>query len=388
MRFTVVTLALAASLAFSLQSSLMGQVPTPPPASPTLWSFLGIPQAHQKIHAQMFNVHGKHPKLEAKPAMLLLADPRNLESPIESIKAAAEIKQAEDLKPQKIKAIKYLASIGCGCYDKDKKITKALIASMTDCTEDVRLEAIKAIEEAASGECCANCSQRNCCGEDVSKMLAQIAYGRDENGCDFEPSERVREAAERALGVCCPNIGPPIYVEELPVEGTLEAPPAIEGIDSRDGGLPGRPSVRPEVPPAPPAGDAARVPGRFVPREVSPPSVRIEEGQPSLHRTAELNSTTTNVVVRPASRLPADTHRSVAILVDREQNIAKVQFRNNDRPMHGELLNVWHPTDFGSQLVGKLQVYAVNGQTALVRPLNDLDLAALTPGTVVVRVAN
>jgi len=49
-----------------------------------------------------------------------------LKSKNELIKRAAEIKQLEDMKPQKIKAAQYLASIGCGCYNKDKSITKAL----------------------------------------------------------------------------------------------------------------------------------------------------------------------------------------------------------------------------------------------------------------------
>ena len=111
MRLPISTMVLLTTFAVSSQTQLSAQVPTPPPASPTIWSFLGIPQACEKVNAQLLNRHGKHPGLEAKPAILLLADPRNLESPIEPIKAAAEIKQAEDLKPQKIKAIKYLASI-------------------------------------------------------------------------------------------------------------------------------------------------------------------------------------------------------------------------------------------------------------------------------------
>jgi hypothetical protein len=195
---------------------------------------LGIPQGLNKAHTQFFNRHGNTPRLEKKPPLLNLADPSNLESEIPAIKAAAEIKQAEDLKPQKIKAIKYLASIGCGCYDKDEKITKALIAAMEDCTEEVRVEAVKAVMEAASGECCVYCSQKNCCNEKVVEQLYKTAYEMDDEGCYLEPSERVRQAAAEALQVCCWAAGgPPDLAPEPLLEGTdepdmLEAPPDDE----------------------------------------------------------------------------------------------------------------------------------------------------------------
>ena len=89
----------------------------PPPAVPfTLWNFLGIPQGFNKIRDATTNRRGNFPGLERKPPMKALADPKNLESPVSAIKKAAEIKTEEDLAPQKIKAIKYLATVGCGCY--------------------------------------------------------------------------------------------------------------------------------------------------------------------------------------------------------------------------------------------------------------------------------
>lgn len=190
-----------------------------PPAPPTLWSFLGIPAA-SKIHAQLFNRHGNLPFLEMKPPLKAIADPANLKSDVPAIKAAAEIKQAEDLKKQKIKAIKYLSKIGCGCYDKDEKVTKALMAAMEDCTEEVRLEAVKAIADAGAGEMCAQCKQRSCCNQKIVDLLAKIAYERDEDGCCFERSERVRQAAARALKICCAGQGgPPAEPEPRAPEG-------------------------------------------------------------------------------------------------------------------------------------------------------------------------
>src|SRR5687767_12439154 len=91
-----------------LASDLEAQVPPPPPPSPTIWSFLGIPQGMYKIHGHLVNRRGNLPKLEKKPPLKALADVANLKSEVPAIKAAAEIKQAEDLKPQKVKAIKYL----------------------------------------------------------------------------------------------------------------------------------------------------------------------------------------------------------------------------------------------------------------------------------------
>jgi hypothetical protein len=367
MKLPAFTLVFIIVVAVSLQAQVQAQVPTPPAAPPTLWGFLGIPQGIQRANAQVFNRRGNRPGLESKPQLLHLADPKNLESPVEAIKAAAEVKQAEDLKPQKIKAIKYLASVGCGCYDKDKKITKALIAAMSDCTEDVRLEAIKAIEEAASGECCANCSEKNCCSKEVSEMLAQIAYERDDTGCFVEPSERVREAAISALHVCCPNVGAPVYREELPVEGTLEAPP-IEGLETPQPADGGNASGNQEA--------SAR-------RALSPSAEDSVRWQTSSRRTdRQLNSTPTNVQMQQASRSSAEAQQSIAMVVDAQQNIARVSFRD---PIQGEHLNVWTATDYGYRFTGSLEVFAVHGQTALVRPIGDLELARLSPGTLVAR---
>jgi hypothetical protein len=73
------------------------------------------------------------------------------------------------------------------------------------------------------------------------------------------------------------------------------------------------------------------------------------------------------------------------MLIDPEQNIGKVRFRGNEHPIQGERLKVWSSTDYGYRLAGRLEVFAVYNQTALVRPLGNLELATLSPGTLVVR---
>lgn len=187
------------------------------PAAPaTLWSFLGIPQGVKKVQGALTNRRGNLPRLEPKDAIKALNDPRNLFSDNKAIKKAAELKIQEDLKPQKIKALKYLTSIGCGCYDKGGEVTAALIAAAEDCTEDVRLTVMQEIKAAAANKCCNNCGQVCCCSEKMLKKLAEVAYERDDEGCYKEPSARVRQAAAEALRTCVPNSEPPCIAPEEP----------------------------------------------------------------------------------------------------------------------------------------------------------------------------
>ncbi len=209
---------------FSSVSTTLGQGPAgaaapvavAPASTPTLWSFLGIPQGVKKVQGALTNRKGNHPKTEPKNALKALNDPANLIAENKAIKKAAEVKVAEDLKPQKIKAIKYLTSIGCGCYDKGEEVTNALIASAEDCTEEVRLATMQAIQGAAANKCCGNCGQVCCCNEKMLKKLAEVAYERDSTGCYKEPSKRVRDAAAAALRTCCPNGEPPCIGPEEP----------------------------------------------------------------------------------------------------------------------------------------------------------------------------
>ena len=189
--------------------------PVAPPT--TLWRFMGVPQGFQKVRDVVTNRRGNRPGLERRDPIKRIADPANLESDNPAIKAAAEIKKAEDMKAQKIKAIKYLASIGCGCYDQDGKITEALLAATDDCTPDVREAAIEAIEDAAGNQCCKKCGSTSCCSEEIAKRLSAMAYERGDDGCPIEANAEIREAAARALKKCCPG-GPPTgpILEEAP----------------------------------------------------------------------------------------------------------------------------------------------------------------------------
>lgn len=218
--------------------------PTAASVPPTLWSFLGLKQTadkykkhltvHKEKKAEKQALQGGHaclkrlfgplcpcgcPKceiLKKKPPLAPLADPANLESPNPAIKAAAEIKAEEELAPQKIKAIRYLSTIGCRCYP---QVKPALLAALDDCTEEVRYEAALAFCRSA-GNPCTVCNSSTCCDPDVRKKLADLASGMDDQDCWKEPSPRVRSAAAGALNAC-EMIAP---AESLPEEEPRELP--------------------------------------------------------------------------------------------------------------------------------------------------------------------
>jgi hypothetical protein len=170
----------------------------------TVWHALGIPQVWSRTRDATLNRFGNFPGLEKKPPLKKLADPSNLESDNPLLKTAAEIKVQEDLAPQKKKALKYLAKMGCGCYP---GVAEAFLEGLRDCTEEVRLTAAESLQEAA-GDGCARCNQDSCCSKEILEELARIAFERDDQGCWLEPSEAVRDAARAALEACCPHTIP------------------------------------------------------------------------------------------------------------------------------------------------------------------------------------
>jgi hypothetical protein len=274
-----------------------------------------------KLHANMFNRRGNFPKLEKKPPLLKIADPQNLKSDVPAIKAAAEIKQAEDLAPQKIKAIKYLAQIGCGCYDKDEKITKALLAAMEDCTEAVRVEAVRAISLAAAGEMCSQCKQKSCCNEKIAEQLYKIAYELDDLGCPLEPSERVREAAIEALNICCPNRLPvsPTPVEQ-PVEG-VTVPQPVEGTQPGATAPPPPPDSANRWPPALSDPNSSLPEGQAqAPSAGSPAAVAVET-----RVTNEREAPEREAQQRQAADLAWEQERKLQELLDAERQAAERQ---------------------------------------------------------------
>ncbi len=147
------------------------------------------------------NRDGDHPEWERKDALKRIADPDNLapEKP-EVIKAAAKIKTDQDLKEQKLKAIKYLATVCCNCDGYAEDVKEGLFAALSDCDADVRYEAAVAFCKCA-GDPCHTCTS-SCCDPDIMAKLDEMANKHDDKGCPLEPSPRVRAAARLALDRC------------------------------------------------------------------------------------------------------------------------------------------------------------------------------------------
>ena len=210
--------------------------PAAPAAAPvTLWNWLGIPQGCHKIEDALINPLGKHPKLERKPALKKIADPANLDSPNPAIKAAAKAKADADLAPQKIKAIRYLATVCCGCAKNKDDVKEALLTALDDCTEDVRYEAALALC-GCSGNVCTTCNSGSCCDAKIMNKLQKVSEGQDAQGCWLEPSARVRAAAANALNACRRIRGPEAAPEKPKPLGEVPGEaPAKEKSPSKTG---------------------------------------------------------------------------------------------------------------------------------------------------------
>jgi hypothetical protein len=236
-------------------TSIGAEAPVPPVTGNTLWHWLGIPQGYNKVRDARVNKNGNRPENERQLPLKRIADPANLESENPAIKAAAKIKAEEDLAPQKIKAIKYLGTVGCGCYP---GVRESLLAALDDCTEEVRYEAALALCQVA-GNPCKNCDKSGCCNAEVMNKLNDVATGQDAKGCWKESSSRVRAAACNALNACrlknptTPMQPIPDGGKELPVEGTE---PGSKELPSE----PGSNGRTPTPAPLPPSGNQRYAP--------------------------------------------------------------------------------------------------------------------------------
>lgn len=226
MRYTRMLIAVSVVLGVAMPGSVGAQAPAPAPApapeQPTIWSFLGIPQAKKKCKDKHANKDGCSPQEERTDPVKRIADPENLQSPSKAVQLAAKIKQDQDAIPQKIKALKYLGSIGCGCYP---GVKEALVDALTDCSEIIRYHAAIALCQAA-GNPCKRCENAGCCNALVMNKLQDMAYGTDDKGCPKEPSPEVRAAAAAALASCkkMHPAGPPPGPSPTPAPGPGPTP--------------------------------------------------------------------------------------------------------------------------------------------------------------------
>src|SRR6185312_11617642 len=112
------------------------------------------------------------PGLASGLPMSNLTNPAAANSSNPAVAAAAGAKADENAAPQKVAALRYLGTLGCGgCYP---DIEKALLAGLDDCTEVVRFEAAAALGETSRNQC-RYCTSNRCCSPNVRKKLVKIA---------------------------------------------------------------------------------------------------------------------------------------------------------------------------------------------------------------------
>lgn len=317
------------------------------------------------------NASGLQPGKERLPPLKRIADPANLESKNPAIKAAAEIKEQEDLKCQKVKALRYLASVGCGCYNEDGKITEALLAAMSDCTEDVRLATVEVIEFAASTGRCQQCNGKKCCDEEVVKKLAQMVYELDDKGCPIEPSARVRAAACKAMYACCPNYSRPMIITPPVEPEKVEPGEAVEGA--------GTPTE--SVEPAPLPVPQSEFPAPPVTPDV-PNSARLPVGEP---KTRMLSNTSRGEVEGVAHVVSANRPQGRVVEVLGPQEAVVIQFTEQGTQGYSHFL-VYHRHTMGRISAScDLQVVSIDGYKVTARPTNgSVSMSKIAVGDLVV----
>ena len=203
----------------------------------TLWQFLGVTGGVHLLGGIIERIRNRlgsiFPGLESTPPLVAITDPSMAASSNPAEAAAAGAKADEDAAPQKIKAIRYLATLGCaGCYP---GIEDALLESLDDCTEAVRYEAAKALRE-LSGKPCALCKTKSCCSPKVLKKLDEVV-NKMEKGCYKESSARVRREARLAMQGCGGTPPAPTTTpQEGPSEGPAGAPKSLTAANGNNGG--------------------------------------------------------------------------------------------------------------------------------------------------------
>ncbi|HQU43806.1 MAG TPA: hypothetical protein PK867_13400, partial [Pirellulales bacterium] len=344
-------------------SAAPGALPGASPA--TLWKFMGIPQGLRKMQGATRNRNGNRPGREPTPPLKAIADPANLDpgnGP--AINKAAEIKQKEDLAPQKIKALKYLATIGCGCYPGVEDALAKSLKFGDECTEEVRYEAALAIQEAAESNC-AKCGKSCCCTAEMMQLLNDVATGRDADGCFLEPSPRVREAACQALLACRRRV--PVYPA-----------PAV-----------------PVIPPEAPGETIPRepLPGEVVPKESSAQSGRRARPDDAnnvmndiLGVAASTVATRKSVVAQETSDAARTTASRIVLIgsivgTDVKTSTVDLEFLGPRQPTVGSQFSVHHDYALSSTYLGRLEVvYLARNGRAIARPVGRLDFAKLGKG--------
>lgn len=349
-----------------------------PGASPmTLWKFMGVPQGIQKLRGATTNRRGNFPGREPKPPLKALADPANLLSGNPAIETAAKIKQQEDMKKQKIKALKYLATIGCGCYP---GVKEAFMAALGDCTEAVRLQAAESIAKAADTKC-DKCSKSCCCDADMMQKLNDVATARDDQGCFVEPSAEVRMAACEALMACRRRV--PVY--PVPV---VPGPPPI-GTEAQPDTAPPPGEAQPDEMPMPPNQASSNRPSDLLISEIlgapaAEPAALDKAGVPARAASARTAiGRRTSGAVSPSASAAATSEmlKGTIVGIDPKTSTVDVEFDGRRQPAVGSQFSLHHDYALSTAYLGRIEiVYLAGNGRAIARPAGRLDIAKLGKG--------
>jgi hypothetical protein len=343
----------------------------------TLARFLGIPQTYGRVRDATSNRRGNNPNAERTPPLKRLADPANLKSDVPAIKAAAEIKAQEDQAPQKIKALKYLAMMGCGCYG---GVAEAMAAALEDCTEEVRYEAARAIQSAVTGTPCATC-QRTCCNKDLAVKMYERAYGRDDSGCFIEPSDRVRGVLERTLSECPPDQNDLLQEQKGVPQEVLPVDPSAPRLPELP--VDPTPGIRPFQPTLAPGQDQSAADPRYrygtAPLGFESPAAASMAASQALAQTAGSprgNAQATMTAYSPGqqrSRMPAvelvDQMVSGEVVQGKStRGYVRIAFPEGIKPPVGTQLTVFHEYVLGTECSGSLVIVDYEGHHAIAGP--------------------
>lgn len=267
---------LGATLCLMAPATAFGQTT----GSATIWSFMGVPNpfglnaadqqsANPAIQAAAKAKAAKHEICKKKKAIAYLAGlgctPEHPEvgpaliaamsdpdEPVryEAVKAVLQTAGACQSAEQKREAKK--AQSHCDrCHDLKKKIEKAFC----DCIDRLfgkvppkehkhkhkntlaKLFGREECEDPCKKDCDSAAGLGSCCSPEMQEKLWKLAYGRDDQGCFLERSQRVRDMAEQAIKACnacsgCGECGPcsagtsEYAAREMPPSDARELPPA------------------------------------------------------------------------------------------------------------------------------------------------------------------
>lgn len=243
------------------QVPVPGAVPTAA-GSPTLWTFLGVDQIFVCVGRTAKHLSQKplvktvcntlvNPMLHGVGLKAGPAGPGGPGSPVAAVPGgpptavalAGQIAAANNpVNVQlKVKAIRYLGKVDCICYP---EVVDALLASLDDCAEPVRYEALRALQKGCTAGGCAACydpvarvnSPPCACQTRVIVRLSDLLLVRDANGQMLERSARVRRLATQMLQHCLrarpiqqPEQPAPIRPQPDPTFDDLPLPPLPAG---------------------------------------------------------------------------------------------------------------------------------------------------------------